>query len=126
MNTVDVRGVADEMDEAGTVMRAEDLPGLTRCAGTAEQLGALQDALAGKGAGAMDGAVGVFGVSKRDDTASVHEASALDIVPDLRPRGVGPGGGCVGAAARRPPAPGAARGEAGTPGGRQAAVAQAR
>ena len=91
VNTVDVRGVADEMGEAGTVMRAEDLPGLTRCAGTAEQLGALQDALAGKGAGAMDGAVGVFGVSKRDDTASVHEASALDIVPDLRPGASDPG-----------------------------------
>ena len=36
---------AEEMGEAGTVMRAEDLPELTRCADTAEQLGALRETL---------------------------------------------------------------------------------
>ena len=44
VDPVDAR-VAEEMGEAGTVMRAEDLPELTRCADTAEQLGALRETL---------------------------------------------------------------------------------
>ena len=90
VNTVDLR-LSDEMGEAGTVKRAEDLPGLTRCADTAEQLGALQDGLHGEGTGAMDGAVGALRGSELDDTASVHEACALNIVPDIRPGASDPG-----------------------------------
>ena len=41
VDSVDARA-AEEMGEAGIAMRAEDLPELTRCAGTAEQLGALR------------------------------------------------------------------------------------
>ena len=44
VDSVDARA-AEEMGEAGTVMRAEDLPELTRCADTAEQLGALRETL---------------------------------------------------------------------------------
>ena len=90
VNTVDLR-LSDEMGEAGTVKRAEDLPGLTRCADTAEQLGALQDGLHGEGTGAMDGAVGALRGSELDETASVHEACALNIVPDIRPGASDPG-----------------------------------
>ena len=41
VDSVDAR-VGGDMGEAGAVMRAEDLPELTRCADTAERLGALQ------------------------------------------------------------------------------------
>ena len=44
VDSVDARA-AEEMGEAGIVMRAEDLPELTRCADTAEQLGALRETL---------------------------------------------------------------------------------
>ena len=44
VNAVDARA-AEGMGEAGIVMRAEDLPELTRCTDTAEQLGALREAL---------------------------------------------------------------------------------
>ena len=54
VNPVDAR-VAEEMGEAGTVMRAEDLPELTRCADTAEQLGALQETLRVDAPGATSG-----------------------------------------------------------------------
>ena len=90
VNTVDLR-VSDEIGEAGTVMRAEDLPGLSRSAGTAEQLGALHNALHGEGTGAMGGAVGALRGSELDETAPVHEACALDIVPDIRPGASDPG-----------------------------------
>ena len=42
VNPVDARAT-DEMGEAGAVMRAEDLPELTRSADTAERLGALRE-----------------------------------------------------------------------------------
>ena len=44
VDSVDARA-AEEMGEAGIAMRAEDLPELTRCADTAEQLGALRETL---------------------------------------------------------------------------------
>ena len=44
VNPVDARTV-EEMREAGIVMRAENLPELTRCADTAERLGALRETL---------------------------------------------------------------------------------
>ena len=44
VDSVDARA-PEEMGEAGTVMRAEDLPELTRGADTAEQLGALRETL---------------------------------------------------------------------------------
>ena len=86
MDSVDARA-SEETGEAGIVMHAEDLPELTRSTSTAGQLGALQDALHGaRGhAGKMDEAIGLFQVSRLDDTGSVHEASAPDIVPDIRP-----------------------------------------
>ena len=55
VDSVDARA-AEEMGEAGTVMRAEDLPELTRCADTAEQLGALRETLRVDATGATSGA----------------------------------------------------------------------
>ena len=55
VNSVDARA-AEEMGEAGIAMRAEDLPELTRCADTAEQLGALRETLRVDAPGATSGA----------------------------------------------------------------------
>ena len=90
VDSVDARA-SEETGEAGIVMHAEDLPELTRSTSTAGQLGALQDALRGEGAGTMDEAIGLFQVSRLDDTGSVHEASAPDIVPNIRPGATVPG-----------------------------------
>ena len=60
-----------------------DLTELRRCADTAGQLAALRDAMRGGEAGTQGDVASVMRVSKPDDTASVHEASALDIVTDI-------------------------------------------
>ena len=84
VNSVDVRGI-EEMGEAGAVMRAEDLPELTRSAGTAEQLEALQETLRMDGAEAWSEVAGGFRASEVEGAVSVHPASgaggALDIEP---------------------------------------------
>ena len=90
VDSVDARA-SEETGEAGIVMHAEDLPELTRSTSTAGQLGALQDALHGEGAGTMDEAIGLFQVSRLDDTGSAHGASAPDIVPNIRPGATVPG-----------------------------------
>ena len=86
VDPVDAR-VAEEMGEAGTVMRAEDLPELTRYADTAEQLGALRETLRvdAPGAtsratsratsGATSGAPGGSRASELDGAVSMHPAS---------------------------------------------------
>ena len=90
VDSVDARA-SEETGGAGIVMHAEDLPELTRSTSTAGQLGALQDALHGEGAGKMDEAIGLFEVSRLDDTGSAHGASAPDIVPNIRPGATVPG-----------------------------------
>ena len=67
------------MGEAGIVMRAEDLPELTRCADTAEQLGALRETLRvdapGATSGATSRAAGGSRASELDGAVSMHPAS---------------------------------------------------
>ena len=93
VDPVDARA-AEQMGEAGTVMRAEDLPELTRCADTAEQLGALRETLridktasgseaAGgsraselAGAGSMHPASGGGGPLEIDPSSAVHGENA--------------------------------------------------
>ena len=78
VNPVDARA-AEEMGEAGTVMRAEDLPELTRCADTAEQLGVLRETLrvdaTGVTSGATSRAAGGSRASELDSAVSMHPAS---------------------------------------------------
>ena len=78
VNPVDAR-VAEEMDEVGTVMRTEDLPELTRCADTAEQLGALRETLRvdapGATSGATSRAAGGLRAAEFDGAVSMHPAS---------------------------------------------------
>ena len=61
-----------------------DLTGLRRGTDTAGQLAALHDAMRGAEAGAQREVKSVSRVPELDATASVHEASALDIVADNR------------------------------------------
>ena len=75
--------VAGMGGQSGTAAHSVDLSELTRSADTAEQLGALQDTLRLDEAG--DEATGGYRVTELGDTASVHEACALDPVPDIRP-----------------------------------------
>ena len=63
------------MGEAGTVMRAENLPELTRCAGTAEQLGALQETLRIDGAASGSEVAGGFRGSEVQGAVSMHPAT---------------------------------------------------
>ena len=82
VDSVDARA-AEEMGEAGTVMRAEDLPELTRCADTAEQLGALRETLRVDAPGATSGATsgttsraaGGSRAAEFDGAVSMHPAS---------------------------------------------------
>ena len=86
VDSVDARA-AEEMGEAGIAMRAEDLPELTRCAGTAEQLGALRETLrvdapgatsratSGATSGATSRAAGGSRASELDGAVSMHPAS---------------------------------------------------
>ena len=73
VNPVDAR-VAEEMGEAGTVMRAEDLPELTRCAGTAGRLGALRETLRMDAAASGSETAGGFRASEFERAVSMHPA----------------------------------------------------
>ena len=98
VDSVDARA-AEQMGEAGIAMRAEDLPELTRCADTAEQLGALRETLridktasgseaAGgsraselAGAGSMHPASGGGGPLEIDPSSAVHGENARLVRP---------------------------------------------
>ena len=92
VDSVDAR-VGEEMGEAGTVMRAEDLPELTRSADTAERLEALQETLRMDATGAASGAAseaasgtaGGFRASEFEGAVSMHPATGgggpLEIEP---------------------------------------------
>ena len=98
VDSVDARAT-EQMGEAGIAMRAEDLPELTRCAGTAEQLGALRETLridktpsgseaAGgsraselAGAGSMHPASGGGGPLEIDPSSAVHGENARLVRP---------------------------------------------
>ena len=86
VNPVDARA-GEEMGEAGTVVRAQDLPELSRCAGTAEQLGALQETLRIDATEAASGSetAGGFRASELEGAGSRHPESgaggALEIEP---------------------------------------------
>ena len=67
-----------------------DLTELRRGTDTAGQLAALHDTMRGAEANAQGEMRSVLRVSEPDDTASVHEASALDIVADIRSGGTVP------------------------------------
>ena len=95
------------IDEVVALVRGANVPGasddvseLRRGAYTTGQLAALRerfealrDAVRATDATAQREATSVSMVSKLDDTASVHEASALDIVPDIGSGATGPGMG---------------------------------
>ena len=68
-----------------------DLTELRRGTDTAGKLAALQDAMRGGEAGEEGEVRSVLRVSELDDTASVHEASALDIEADIRSGASAPG-----------------------------------
>ena len=68
-----------------------DLTELRRGEDTAGQLAALRDAMRGAETDAQREVRSVSRVSKPDDTASVHEASAPDIVGDIRSGATVPG-----------------------------------
>ena len=68
-----------------------DLTELRRGEDTAGQLAALRDAMRGAETDAQREVTSVSRVSELDDTASVHEACALDIVGDIRSGATVPG-----------------------------------
>ena len=74
VNPVDARA-AEQMGEAGIVMRAEDLPELTRCADTAEQLGALRETLRIDKTASRSVAPGGSRASELAGAVSMHPAS---------------------------------------------------
>ena len=73
VDSVDARG-AEDMGEAGAVVRAENLPELTRSADTAEQLGALQETLRIDGASSGSETAGGFRASELEGAVSMHPA----------------------------------------------------
>ena len=77
--------VAEETGEAAIVMRAEDLPELSRCADTAEQLGALKETLRIDGAASGSAVAGGFRASEIQVAGSMHPAGGgcgpLEIEP---------------------------------------------
>ena len=77
----EVAALAGGAHVAGT---SGDLTGLRRGEDAAGQLAALRDAMRGGGAGPQREVRSVSRVPGLDDTASVHEASAPDIVADIR------------------------------------------
>ena len=84
--------------EVAVLARGANVPGacvdpigLRRGADTAGQLAALRDAMRGAETDAQREVRSVLRVSKPDDTASVHEASAPDIVGDIRSGATVPG-----------------------------------
>ena len=84
VNPVDARA-AEEMGEAGTVVRAEDLPELTRSADTAEQLGALQETLRIDATEAASEAAGGFRASELDGAGSMHPSSGGSGLLEIEP-----------------------------------------
>ena len=74
VDSVDARA-AEEMGEARIAMRAEDLPELTRCAGTAEQLGALRETLRIDKTASGSEAAGGSRASELAGAVSMHPAS---------------------------------------------------
>ena len=84
VDSVDARA-ADEMGEAGTVMRAENLPELTRSADTAERLGALQETLRMDATESGSEAAGGFRASEVQGAVSMHPAGGgggpLELTP---------------------------------------------
>ena len=73
VDSVDAR-VAQETGEAGTMVLAENLPELARCADTAEQLGALQATLRMDAAESGSEAAGGFRASELEGAVSMHPA----------------------------------------------------
>ena len=84
VDSVDAR-VCEEMVEAGTVMRAEDLPELTRCADTAERLGALQETLPMNATRSASGTAGGFRASEFDGAVSMHPATGAGGPLEIEP-----------------------------------------
>ena len=84
VDSVDARA-AEEMGEAGTVMRAQDLPELSRCADTADRLGALRETLRIDATEPANEATGGFRGSELEGAVSMHPAigggGALEIEP---------------------------------------------
>ena len=74
VDPVDARAV-EQMGEAGIAMRAEDLPELTRCADTAEQLGALRETLRIDKTASGSEAPGGSRASELAGAVSMHPAS---------------------------------------------------
>ena len=74
VSSVDARA-SEETGEAGIVMCAEDLPGLTRSADTVEQLGALRETLRMGGSASASDAAGGFRTTKFDDAGSMRPAT---------------------------------------------------
>ena len=75
VGSVDARA-AEETGEAGTVMRAEDLPELTRSADTGERLGALQETLRIDGTEAGSEVAGGLRASELQGAVSMHPADS--------------------------------------------------
>ena len=84
MNPVDARAT-EETGEAGIVIRAEDLPELTRCADTAEQLGALRETLRIDATEAASEASGGFRASEFEVAVSMYRASDAHGPPEITP-----------------------------------------
>ena len=84
LDSVDARG-AEEMREAGIVMRAEHLPEFTRSADTAERLGALQETPHIDGAASGSDAAGGFRASEADGAVSMHPATGGGGAPEIEP-----------------------------------------
>ena len=84
VDSIDAR-VAEEIGEPGTVVRAENLPELSRCADTAEQLGALQETLRIDGAASGSETARGMRASEAEGALSMHpaggEGGALEIEP---------------------------------------------
>ena len=104
----EVAALAREANVAGA---SSDLTGLRRGEDTAGQLAALKDAMRGEETGAEGEVTSVLRVPALEDTASVHEASALDIVAHPF-RGDSPRNGCACIAFHRFAATAATRREA--------------
>ena len=84
VNPVDARAT-EETGEAGIVIRAEDLPELTRCAGTAEQLGALRETLRIDATEPANEAAGGFRASEFEVAVSMYPASDAHGPPEITP-----------------------------------------
>ena len=85
-------GEVAALDRGANVAEASgDLTELRRGTDTAGQLAALRDAMRGAGADAEREVGSASRVSELDDTASVHEACAADIVADIRSGATVPG-----------------------------------